>query len=155
FKSKTPFDVILASSFFSHLPASSFEAWLRRLYSLLAPGGLLLFSVHGKPLLTGAAADWSEGIVFHLESETRRLDPAIYGTSYVTEEFVGRMAARATGGEGILRGFPFGFCAHQDFYVLSRRLEPPLPPLEIPRFPRGELDNFGVLEGRVLTEGWA
>lgn len=155
FQTPDVFDVILAGSFFSHLPASAFEAWLRRLYWLLRPGGLLLFSVHGMPLLAESAADWSEGIVFRAESETTRLDPRDYGTSYVTEEFVRRTVAEATRGEGSICGFPFGFCAHQDLYVLSRPPVPALPPLTLRRFPRGELDKFEIREEDVLVEGWA
>ena len=149
------FDVILASSFFSHLPAPAFQAWLRRLYGLLRPGGLLLFSVHGKALLAESAADWSEGIVFRAESETTRLDPRDYGTSYVTEEFVRRAVGEATKGKGSMSGFPFGFCAQQDLYVVSRPSVPALSPLTLRRFPRGELDRFEIREEDVLVEGWA
>lgn len=155
FRSRDGFDVVLASSFFSHLPAPAFEAWLRRLYELLAPGGLLLFSVHGKALLADPAADWSEGIVFRAESETTRLDPRAYGTSYVTEGFVRRAAEAATSGGGSIAGFPFGFCAHQDLYVLCRPPVPELSTLALRRFPRGGLDRSEIREKDVLVEGWA
>jgi len=59
-----PYDVVLACSFFSHLPAARFEAWLGRLRRLLSPGGVLIFSVHGMALLPPGERDLAEGIVF-------------------------------------------------------------------------------------------
>jgi SAM-dependent methyltransferase len=148
------FDLVVASSFFSHLPGRSFRGWLTRLYELVAPGGALLFSTHGRNLMPAREADWSSGIVFVPQSETLRLDASEYGTSYVTEEFV-RAAAHGAAAEADFAAFPFGFCAQQDLYVLSK---PPLrrgPALKVSRFPRGELDRFEIGEGpRVLVAGW-
>ena len=149
------FDVILASSFFSHLPGPAFEPWLRRLFGLLRPGGVLLFRVHGRALLAESAADWGPGIVFRAESETTRLDPRDYGTSYVAEDFVRRAVGGATEEEGSMSSLPFGFCAEQDLYVLTRPPVPPLPSLTVRRFPRGQLDRSEIREKDVFLEGWA
>lgn len=51
FRCDERFDAILVSSLFSHLPARTFLAWLRLLWSLLSPGGILVFSVHDEALL--------------------------------------------------------------------------------------------------------
>ncbi|HEY3204740.1 MAG TPA: class I SAM-dependent methyltransferase [Thermoanaerobaculia bacterium] len=151
-----PFDVVVASSFFSHLPADRFAAWLARLYGELAPGGVLLFSVHGAALLSEPDVDWSAGIVFRASSETARLNPSEYGTSYVTEDFVRAATERAAGAGARLEAVPFGFCAYQDLYVLVRPPVPDLPPLDVSRFPRGELDRSAIRDdGAVPIEGWA
>ncbi len=150
------FDAITAASFFSHLPAPSFEEWLAVLWGLLEPGGLLVFSVHGPALLPGPA-DGSGGLVFRPESETRRLDPIAYGTSWASPEFVQSVVERVTDRESALHGVPFGLCGHQDLYLLER------PPLSnrsagaaIPIFPRGELDFLDIRPGEALAaSGWA
>jgi SAM-dependent methyltransferase len=150
-----PYDVILACSFFSHLPAARFEAWLQRLQTALTPGGILIFSTHGMELLEPEADRSTSGIVFRPVSETNRLDSADYGTSYVTSEFVRSTTDRATGGEGRLLTFPFGLGGFQDLYVLLR---PPLPPvldLRLARFPRGSPDDSAIGDGVVSVEGWA
>jgi SAM-dependent methyltransferase len=149
------FDLILAASFFSHLPVGRFGSWLARLFSFLAPGGVLLLSVHGPGLLSDPGADWSEGIVFRAESETRRLEPSEYGTSWVTEGFVREAAGRVFGREAPVLFFPRGLCAHQDLYAITRPPVPPLPPPDLSLFPRGELDSFKIGGQVVRLSGWA
>ncbi|UWU49623.1 class I SAM-dependent methyltransferase [Limnospira platensis] len=45
------FDLIMATSFFSHMPATTFERWMQKLYDLKSKRGLLLFSVLDMELL--------------------------------------------------------------------------------------------------------
>jgi SAM-dependent methyltransferase len=149
------FDLIFAASFFSHLPADRFERWLGRLFELLSPGGAVAFSVHGPALQTDAGADWTSGIVFRPQSETRRLDGSEYGTSWVTEEFVRRIAARACGAEAPVSLFSFALCGDQDLYVVLRPPVPDRPPLEVSAMPRGALDLFEIEDGVVRVGGWA
>ncbi|HEY1434069.1 MAG TPA: class I SAM-dependent methyltransferase [Thermoanaerobaculia bacterium] len=149
------FDAILAVSFFSHLPAARFEAWLARLYALAAPGGVVVFSVHGMGLLSGPEPEAAQGIVFRAVSETTRLEGADYGTSFVTPTFVEAVARDVTGGEARLIGCPFGLAGYQDLYVLARPPLPEAPDLRLARFPLGALDAAQVREGSVLAEGWA
>ncbi len=149
------FDVVLAVSFFSHLPEGRFEAWLARLYGLVAEGGLLLFSTHGPGLRPEGSAVSASGIAFRPVSETARLDGAEYGTSWVEPGFVRATAARASGGEGRLFEFPYGLCGFQDLYVLAR---PPLPGGEGPRLardPLGALELATVENATVSARGWA
>ncbi len=155
---ESSFDAILAASFFSHLPAGRFEAWLERLYTQLSPGGVLIFSVHGMALLPEREpvdAPGTAGIVFRPVSETTRLDGAEYGTSYVTNDFVRAAAGRAAGSEGRLLEFPFGMAGYQDLYVLLKAPVPRLPALRLPRFPLGVLDGSAIRDGVVEVEGWA
>ncbi len=150
-----PFDAVFASSFFSHLPEPRFMAWLDRLFGLVAPGGVLVFSVHGMKLLTDREADRSQGIVFRPVSETTRLDGADYGTSHVSEAFVHGAADRVAGAGARLLAFPFGLCGHQDLYALARAPFPAAPNLRLPRVPWGALEHGTVGEGFATARGWA
>lgn len=153
FRAPRVFDAVLAASFFSHVPAGSFKAWLSALWRCVAPGGLLLFSTHGPDLLK-EPADWSQGIVFRAESETRRLDPAVYGTTWVTRDYVTRKVAGATGGESRVAFIPFGLCAQQDVTLVARPPGLPQSPAALPLFPRGDLDRFEVTADAMEAEGW-
>ena len=149
------FDVVVASSFFSHLPAGRFEAWMERLYARVAPGGVLIFSVHGIWLLPAGEPAPPSGIAFRPVSETRRLEGAEYGTSYVTPEFVRGAAAKVAGADARLVALPLGLCGFQDLYVLCR---PPVPAGPDPRMtlvPRGTLVHGAVENGVVTAQGWA
>lgn len=149
------FDVVVASSFFSHLPAARFEAWLARLHALVAPGGVLIFSVHGIGLLPAGEAAPPSGIAFRPVSETQRLEGAEYGTSYVTPQFVGGVTARVAGGQARLVALPLGLCGFQDLYVLCRPPAPTGPDPRLPLVPRGALEHGAVEAGVATAEGWA
>jgi len=144
-------DAVVASSFFSHLSEERFGEWLGALWSAVAPGGVLIFSTHG-PSLLDAPADWSRGIVFRPTSETARLDPSAYGTSWSTQDFVAEAAARACPG-GALHAIPFGLDGRQDLYAIARAPGLPDGPLAILPVPRGELDRLEVSPGRLACEG--
>jgi hypothetical protein len=154
FRPGTAFGAVLAVSLFSHLPEARFEAWLSRLWSCVAPGGLLLFSTHGPSLYTPLAepADWSKGFVFLESSETERLDPAHYGTTWVTEAFVaGLVGVVCTGGR--LVSLPFGLDGRQDLYLVARPPEVPVADPQIPAVPRGDLDSVDLLADRLVCAG--
>jgi SAM-dependent methyltransferase len=97
------FDCILALSLFTHLPAATFEKWLRRLCELLSPNGLLMFTVQDitqldKQEVTG---DKSNDFVFKNKNEELRLhtsesplDVNQYGTTYVSEKFLQEILPR-------------------------------------------------------------
>src|SRR5690606_26643631 len=40
-------DAVFVLSLFSHLPASTWSRWLKRIYDMVAPGGVLVFTTHG------------------------------------------------------------------------------------------------------------
>ena len=160
FRPDREYDAVLASSFFSHLSETRFEEWLAKLWTAVAPAGVLVFSTHGPALLT-EGADWSRGIVFRPTSETTRLGGAAYGTSWVTPEFVARRAERVCVG-GAFHAIPFGLDGRQDLYVIVRAPRLPPGPLAIAPVPRGDLDGFELFgverltcEGRVDSESEA
>ena len=154
FQPQRAFGMIVVSSFFSHLPERRFGAWLARLYGFLEPGGVLLLSVHGASLLAEGGVDWSRGIVFRPESESATLPRRDYGTAWVTDQFVRESVMRECAGAQV-SSVPFGFCAHQDLYVIVREPAARLPPLEIGRFPRGYLEQFTFDRDTIRLAGVA
>ncbi len=149
------FDLIFASSLFSHLPPGRFEEWLEALFHRLRPAGVLAFSVHGMDLIQNPAVDTSSGFVFRPQSETSRLSGSEYGTAYVSEERVRAIAECVTGGESRLFAEARGLAGWQDLYLLVR---PPLPELSrplFPRAPRGAMERSGIADGLASAEGWA
>ena len=86
------FDFIFASSFFSHMPESSFGSWFKTLRYLLTPPRDP--RVQHARRLAAYPLDCivpPEGMVFFPMSESRSLDANQYGSSYVNEEFVSRV----------------------------------------------------------------
>jgi SAM-dependent methyltransferase len=146
------FDAVVASSFFSHLSESRFGSWLGKLWDVVRPGGLLVFSTHGRALLS-ESADWSREIVFRATSETDRLDPDAYGTSWVTPEFVAASARRSCAG-GSFQVVPFGLDGRQDLFAIARPPNLPPSPLQISPVPRGDLDGLRLAAGKLLCEGF-
>jgi SAM-dependent methyltransferase len=109
------FDCIVASSFFSHLPPATFTPWLKKLTSLLRPGGMLIFSVHGEE--EGVPSS-SEGLRYEPTSEIGELPGESYGTSWVDEAFVRQAAADAAPGFACIR-LPRALWSFQDVYVVG------------------------------------
>lgn len=147
------FDLVLAVSFFSHLPAGRFERWLERLYGRIAPGGLLVFSTHGVELYRGPDPIPPSGLLFRPESETTRLEASEYGTSWVTEAFV-RRAAKEVAGAAPIWAFPYGLCGFQDLYVMGKGPTGGEGP-RLARDPLGALEFGSVESGVVRARGWA
>lgn len=92
------FDCIFVASLFSHLPEATFVPWLSRLYGMLMPGGMLMFTVHDESLLEEGLTMPASGLHFKEDSEIDELDKREYGVSYVSEEFVRRAIGEASGG---------------------------------------------------------
>lgn len=111
--------IVFAASVFSHLPDGLFQAWLRRLHSLVAPNGLLAFSVHGTAFAPEGQAISETGIGFAGWSESATLDPASYGMSYVTPAYVAAAIREAIGPDVRHAAFPCALFENQDLYVVA------------------------------------
>ncbi len=125
------FDLIYSFSIFTHLDADLQARWMRELHRVLAPGGLLLISLHGDAfayLLNAAQkAQYSQGnmvtalaevegsnycMAYHPESYVR----GVLATDYRVLEFVPQGA----------RGNPT-----QDLYVLQKSAHPAVQEAQI------------------------
>ena len=152
------YDLIWATSLFTHLPAAAFEAWLRRLLGCLTPDGLLAFSVHDPSVLRPALRPEDEmpagGFLFRAHSESRTLDPEAYGSSFASEAFVRAALERAQPGVWCRR-LPRALSNFQDLY-LAAAYQPPLPDPSVDAGPVGHLDLCAVPEpGQIEFGGWA
>ncbi len=114
------FDFIFASSFFSHMPESSFGRWIETLRNLLTERGILVFSTHDVSLLPASVDVPPSGIFFTPNSESRTLDKNQYGTSYVSESFVTRVVDQVTRGEARVHRIQRGLVWFQDLYIVTR-----------------------------------
>jgi hypothetical protein len=153
------FDVIFVSSLFSHLPERTFLTWLERLFSLLTDRGILLFSVHDEAVGPPGLVIDGSGLHFIPLTEVASLDVENYGATIVTEGFVARMIAEATGSPGYKR-LPRALCFEQDLYVVAKDgTVGESADLAPRRGAHGVVDVVEVVdEGRSTTlrfEGWA
>jgi SAM-dependent methyltransferase len=124
FKPGAEYDFIFVLSLFSHLPDHLFGPWLEKLYSLLAPGGHLMFTTCGEtavalnPLLA-SSMNHDTGITFLSMSDQPDLELADYGTSVVSTEYVRARIARCAGGQ--LTSFRAGaWWRTQDEWIVTR-----------------------------------
>lgn len=153
------FDAVVCLSLFSHLPEESFHAWLARLVELVAPGGLLLFSVHDEAVLPPGRVLPPSGLHFESISESERLDKTSYGSSWVSEAFVAAALAGLGRPQLAWRRFPRGLWHLQDLYVVLPDAFDGGADLDrciLPDEPRGALDGWARRPaGEVELSGWA
>ncbi len=149
------FDCIFVVSLFSHLPPTTFVRWLKKLYSLLKPGGLLAFTVHDESGLAASEAMPDSGISFSEGSEIDSLDTQDYGRTIVTEAFVRRSITEATG-RPVYRRIPFGMLLHQDIYLVANEPSSDFSGLHFSYLPHGAVD-YALWRGpnELYVRGWA
>jgi SAM-dependent methyltransferase len=150
------FSVVFAGSVFSHLPDALFQRWLNRLYRLVAPDGILVFSVHGAPLLPQGEQMTPEGLRYLEHSESDSLGADVYGMTYVTEAYVDASIARLDPSRQVqFRRFNKGLYENQDLYVIGGA-QRDLPDLSLRISPIGGFE--GATEGAggdLGFAGWA
>ncbi|MGB8635281.1 MAG: class I SAM-dependent methyltransferase [Rhodanobacteraceae bacterium] len=156
FDCEESFDIIWVASLFSHLPESLFHQWLRVLFSLLRPGGVLAFST--KPLATAAPTQIRSepGFVYTTESECRELDSCIYGTACVDDAFVRDAIERVTGPGHPVFHMPRALANEQDLHVVPCNRDHDLTVLRnVRKGVAGWLDRCSLAAGELSLEGWA
>lgn len=147
------FDAVLASSLFTHLPEASFKAWLRRLWSLLRPGGMLVFSVHGEEVVLPGREMPASGFLFDPQSEIDALPGEQYGTTWVSEAFVrGVLHEIAPGGSA--HRIPRGLLRFQDVWVAVPEPGCDFSGLELNLEPESFVEHCSVAGGLLRISGW-
>jgi SAM-dependent methyltransferase len=109
------YDLVFVLSLFTHLPVPSWRAWLETLGRSVAPGGVLLFSVHSEELASeerGVRLN-EQGYCYLPHSESPSLDPAHYGTTLTTRRLVENQV-RSVFGAGPALYLPGAFWVGQD-----------------------------------------
>ncbi len=90
------YELVFVLSLFTHVPPHRWGAWLRTLHSAVAPGGVLVVSVHNEARARGLGVTFDEtGAHFIASSESPSLDAAAYGTTFTTRRFAERQVAAA------------------------------------------------------------
>jgi SAM-dependent methyltransferase len=115
------FDVVIALSFFSHLPKSMFGRWLKAIFGLLRKGGLAIFTTHGR--VSHLKMPWisidDDGYGFVARSEQRDLAGSDYGTAVTYPGYVlQRIGERKE--VAIVRFQEALWWRHQDLYVAEK-----------------------------------
>lgn len=148
------FDCILVSSLFTHLPEATFLPWLRRLWELLTPGGVLAFSVHDASVLPDDRRLPPGGLLFEPSSESASLAGSEYGSTWVSEGFV-REALRALAPDSSALRIPKALANYQDLYVVA-----PEPQADFSRLLlAGGIEAFveysdWMPPDRLVVQGW-
>ena len=149
------FDMIWVASLFSHLPDRLFRAWLGKLHSLLAPGGLLCFSVRDESQFAGEMPE--AGFVYRPESERIPIDASVYGTAWASEDYVRRAIGSVITAPVDYTRIPRALAMEQDLYLLYGSARPvPIRPDRFRRGPWGWVDRMQRTPGgRIRIQGWA
>jgi SAM-dependent methyltransferase len=157
FQTGQTYDFIWVASLFSHLPETLFHGWMQKLLSLLSPRGVLCFSIRGAELLPSSQLLPESGILYSSTSETGDLSGEIYGTTYVSEDFVRRSIEQAKGLAHPYFRLRKALAHEQDLYVVANDPERDLSGLK--NFRRGAWGWVDVrrlsANGEVYLEGWA
>jgi SAM-dependent methyltransferase len=117
---KDEHDVVFVLSMFTHLPPRHWEAWLRALFAAVAPGGVLVFTVHNEAHGREHGVSYGgDGTHFIASSESLSLGPDAYGTTFTTRAFVEREVAKALPGRAT-HYREIAFWAGQDAIVVEK-----------------------------------
>lgn len=147
------FDAILVSSLFTHLPEATFRSWLRRLWGMLRPGGVLVFSVHDQDIMLPGRSIPPGGIQFDAHSESGSLSSEQYGTTWVNEAFVRRMVGEVAPGSSVHR-LPRGLLRFQDLYVVVPETDADFSGLKLEEEPEGFVEHCSFSSGELRLTGW-
>jgi len=114
-------DLVFVLSLFTHLPASTWSRWLRRIYDMVAPGGVLVFTTHGAEAVFKQNVTLDEnGYFFVASSESNAIDGQEYGTTFTSEAFVRARIAETLPDARLLKVAERQFWHHQDAIVIEK-----------------------------------
>lgn len=114
------YDVVVALSFFSRLPQSSWSQWLQRLYAGLSEGGVLIFTTHGRTSMKHFPHATLDERGFWFEGSNASTP---YGQCITTKEFVDRSIEQLPEVEHLTHE-PALWWEHQDLYVVRKGVVP-------------------------------
>lgn len=115
------YGMVFVLSLFSHLPSSTWQAWLLKLWEAVEPGGLLILTTHGEFAAQKAGVKLDEnGFYFVASSESKAIDAKQYGTAFTSRAFVRKQMAALSPQPVSWHMEPAWFWAHQDAYVLQK-----------------------------------
>ncbi len=113
------YDLVFVLSMFTHLPPAMWQPWLKALGKAVAPGGVLVFSVHNETDARELGVKFDEnGVRFLTSSESPSLDGEIYGTTHTSRAFVESQVSGALG-KPPSAYFPVAFWVGQDAVVVQ------------------------------------
>jgi hypothetical protein len=92
------YEVVFALSLFTHLPVDQWPAWIEKLLSMTAPGGLLCFSVHSAATAAHHGVQFDDqGVCFIPSSESAQLSGAEYGTTFTHRQVLDKAVGQVVG----------------------------------------------------------
>lgn len=114
-------DLVFVLSLFTHLPASTWSRWLKRIYDMVAPGGVLVFTTHGAEAVFKQNVTLDDnGYFFVASSESNAIDGQEYGTTFTSEAFVRARIAETLPEARLLKVAERQFWHHQDAIVIEK-----------------------------------
>jgi len=124
------YDVVFCFSLFTHLNEVVWRAWFEKLFTLVADRGYLIISTHGYKLferlntVPPGSADRQPEVLFLRTNETLgRLDPSMYGSLVVKDEFV-RRAIFGIDDIRIVKKYEIGeFDLYHDIYIFQKNTD--------------------------------
>jgi SAM-dependent methyltransferase len=150
------FNCILVSSLFSHLPEQSFQQWMKKLYDLTHPQGLLIFSVLDEITTPPGVEMPPSGFLFSADtSESHSLNKQDYGTTYVTENYIRNLLHQLSNSKANVYRFAKGLGQYQDLYIVTQNTDKNFSKFTLSQPPRGSLDScYLTSDGILCLSGW-
>jgi 2-polyprenyl-3-methyl-5-hydroxy-6-metoxy-1,4-benzoquinol methylase len=113
------YDVVFALSFFSHMPDRFFGKWIKALYKHVKPGGILVFTTHGRISNESFRFSLNNGFSFSLSSEQQDLSEADYGIAVSEYSYVEKVCENFISKKPDVwkEGF---WWTHQDLYIIRK-----------------------------------